>query len=215
MISTENVSSQTVLAQLKGEFTAEELIANHPFLANFKDEVYAKHKAERRRYEVLAERLLLHKLFCQDSKSTLSATIKHRCAVELSHNPNGSPRLSNGHNISISHTKGCVAVIVSPCQRVSIDVEYISERVNRIAIKFVRDDEEAPTPLRKLLHWCAKETIYKLYSDSELGLKDIRLLSISGNEENGEIAAENMKRHELTTIKYSVSDNIVMTYCAI
>lgn len=215
MISIENVSKQVILAQLRGDFTAEELIASHPFLANFKEGIYAKYKAERRRYEVLTERLLLHKLFCQDSEKVLSATKKHHCCVVLGHNTNGSPRLSNGYNISISHTKGCVAVIVSPCQRVSIDVEYISERVNRITSKFIRDDEEAPTLLHKLLHWCAKETIYKLYSADDLGLKDIRLLSINGDEESGEITAENIKAHEQTAIKYRVADSIVMTYSVI
>lgn len=215
MISVENVSGQTRLAKLKGVLTAEQLISCNPFLINYKEEVYAKYKAERRRYEVLAEQLLLHKLFCNDDEKQRLTPATHRCGVELGHRASGSPYLSNGMNISISHTKGCIAVIVSPNSMVSIDVEYISERVNRITEKFLREDEEAPTLLKKLLHWCAKETLYKLYSDDNLTFTDMRLLSIKGDNESGTIIAENMKRHERVGLFYHIADDIVMTYCEI
>ncbi len=46
-----------------------------------------------------------------------------------------------GYHISISHTLGYVAVILSRDYEVGVDIEYVSDRVNRISSRFLRDDE--------------------------------------------------------------------------
>jgi 4'-phosphopantetheinyl transferase EntD len=68
--------------------------------------------------------------------------------------------------ISISHTRGYAAVILSSVTEVSIDIEQYGERIGRIVHKFMRDDEQPSIYLHSdvwslLLHWSAKEVMFK------------------------------------------------------
>lgn len=158
-------------------------------------------KSYQRRCEVLAVRLLLDKMLGYD--------------VVLSHNSDGKPILNNGMNIGVSHTKGCAAVILSPCNNVSVDVEYLNDRVERIVGKFLRPDEKAETLLEKLLHWCAKETLYKIYSADHLALADMWVLSVEGDNANGFVVIKNVQRGETLNVDYRVFDNLVLTYAVL
>lgn len=216
VVSIEEVSPSVTLCLCQGCESADQLLNEYPFLSEYKDYVYSQYLSLRRRYEVLAELLLIHRLFGNGGS--------------LSHDSRGCPYLSNGYNIGISHTKGCVAVIVSPSHKVSVDVEYMSERVNRVADRFLRKDETAVTLTDKLIHWCAKETLYKLYPDDNLGFMDIQLQSIleektSSNlckkrhteAENsvtscGTITVENLKRHKTLFLSYRVFSSLIITY---
>ena len=80
-----------------------------------------------------------------------------------------------GYHISITHTIGYVAVILSQNYEVGIDIEYFSNRVNRIASRFLRCDEMFTNTLDTLTAWCAKETIYKLFSSEHLALQEIKV----------------------------------------
>ncbi len=80
--------------------------------------------------------------------------------------------LDNKGYLSISHTDSFVAVIYSSTTAVSIDIERFHERVNRVAYRFINEDEEyvyvagENETWMKLLVWSTKETIYK-YIDTE------------------------------------------------
>lgn len=106
-------------------------------------------KSEQRRRETLATHLILHAMTGQDG-------------LYISHNSDGNP-IVDGLNISISHTKGYAAVIISRQNRVGIDIEYVSNRVEKVMDYFLRDDEYAPSLTDKIIQWCAKETAYKFF----------------------------------------------------
>ena len=61
---------------------------------------------------------------------------------EIGYSPEGKPYLTD-HSffISISHTKGYVAVILSDKVPVGIDIEQYGQRVHRVAHKYMREDE--------------------------------------------------------------------------
>ena len=162
--------------------------------------IIAGYTSEQRRREVLAVRMLLDEMIGTN--------------VDLLHDESGCPYLSNGMNIGISHTKGFASVIVSPGRKVAVDVEYMSERVRKVAARMLRTDESADTLLGLLLHWCVKETLYKLYSDEHLALKDMQVLSVEGDNTRGIVKAKNVKRSETLDVFYRVFDNKVLT-CAI
>ncbi len=94
--------------------------------------------------------------------------------IVLSHNADGKPLIPEG-NISISHTKGYVAILFSHSYSVGIDIEFPSERVKRVASRFLRPDEayESLTDLQVV--WCAKETLYKLHSSEHLSLNEMKV----------------------------------------
>ena len=122
----------------------------------------------------------------------------------IEHNEDGKPMIE-GYHISISHTLGYVAVILSRDYEVGVDIEYVSDRVNRISSRFVRDDEVFADTKDKLIAWCAKETMYKLFSSEHLALKDIKVDPQSG-------LVTNMKRNITLQFQCECSSKYILTY---
>lgn len=201
LILLEDISPDVKLGLWKMEESAEDLFVQNPRLALQKERVYDSYSSDQRRREVFTVRQLIYDMVGDD--------------VILSHDEYGCPYLSNGLNIGISHTRGCAAVIVSSCFKVSVDIEYISERVSHITDRFLRMDEQAETLIDKLIHWCTKEALYKLYPDDHLAFMDMQLLSIEGNNNNGIITAKNLVRNKIQDVYYRIFDNFVLTYAVL
>mgnify|MGYP000890381046 FL=1 len=122
----------------------------------------------------------------------------------VGHNEDGKP-IIEGYHVSISHTLGYVAVILSREYEVGIDIEYISDRVSRISSRFLRVDEEFTNITDKLIAWCAKETMYKLFSSEHLALKDIKVDPQSS-------LVTNMKRNITLKFQCECSSKYILTY---
>jgi len=131
--------------------------APHEEIKNIK-----KFKNPNRQIEWMATRLLIYELL--DEK------------VIIDYDEFGKPFLRNDNRqISISHTSGMVAVQIGEKQA-GVDVERISERVAKVAHKFLSPTElEAISINNQLLHmyayWGAKETVYKIYGRKNLDFK--------------------------------------------
>lgn len=149
----------------------------------------------------------------------------------IDHEDSGRPILRHSDmEIGISHTKNYASIILSKRNRVAVDIEYISDRICKIEDKFMRGDEQAYS--RKLmqqiaitkdsntnkacillLFWCAKETMYKYYSDEHLALQDIKIKQITNNSiDNGNIICQNTLSGETKSLVYKVNDSTVLTY---
>lgn len=77
--------------------------------------------------------------------------------------PSGRPFLRNECiNISISHTSGFAAVILSKEYNVGIDVEAVNERIFKVKNHILNDKEQAEGLYELLLHWSGKEVAFKL-----------------------------------------------------
>jgi len=85
----------------------------------------------------------------------------------INHYESGKPYIGNGiPHISISHTKGYVAVSVNPDKATGIDIQYITEKIKRVRNRFVREDEYIDPDnelIDLLIIWCTKETLYKVF----------------------------------------------------
>ena len=92
----------------------------------------------------------------------------------IEHNEDGKPTIE-GYHISISHTIGYVAIILSTDFEVGIDIEYVSNRVSRIISRYLRSDEPFTDLRSQLIAWCAKETTYKLFSEEHLALQEMKV----------------------------------------
>lgn len=129
----------------------------------------------------------------------------------IGHEPSGKPYVE-GYKIGISHTKGFVSVILSTSCDVAVDIEYINTRVLRIADRFLREDEKPdiiPDVIPTLLFWCAKETIYKLYSDERLTFQNIKIMDV---EQGGALCGNNLITGESVRIDYTFNKDYVLTY---
>lgn len=190
LISIETLASGAQLGLWHIEESVDELLNRYPSLSS---EV-SSYRSDARKLEKLAVYSLL---FMMTGDTTL----------RIIHNEAGRPFV-NGWNISISHTKGYAAVILSKQNNVAIDIEYVSPRVLKIADRFVRSDEYAPTLESLLLHWSAKETIYKYYSESDLLFYDMRIHDIKEKE----LWVDNLKDNTKMKVTYRFSPDYVLTF---
>ena len=127
------------------------------------------------------------------------------------HDKSGKPYLDGNMQISLSHTKGYRAVIVSDSRAVGIDIEYMSDRVDKIARKFIRNDEPMATTIQKLLLWSAKEAVYKLFSSYRLDYFEMRVFPFEVSWQ-GIMRIENLRNHSIVDVAYRVCQNYVLTY---
>lgn len=135
-------SGDSILGIWKIEETVEELRSLLTD-ASCDDSVWLNYKSSSRQAEYLAARVLLKEL----------------CGMEhnIQHNLSGKPFLSDGsYNISISHTRGYVAVALNPKKEIGIDIEYFSDRVLKIESRFVRKDEIPNSRVDVNLEMCAE-----------------------------------------------------------
>lgn len=127
---------------------------------------------------------------------------------KLTHNEAGKPQLE-GFNISISHTVtksgGFAAIMLSSEHNVGIDIEYKINRVMKIASRFLRGDEHPVTVDEHLVYWCAKEAVYKLYSDDDLTYQQMRV-----NAAMTEV--DNLKRGVVSKVSSVITDEFVLVY---
>lgn len=163
-----------------------------------------EYHSESRLREIAATRVLLSRIINR--------------SVKIEYLPNGKPYLGDYPlNISISHTKGYAAVILSRSECLGIDIEYISERVKRIRSRFVSDKESIDPenePIHLLLHWSAKETMYKALSREGVELKTDFIINsfipeTSGMFTAGEFFSEKQLRFN---IQYFITEDYVLTF---
>jgi len=159
-------------------------------------------KSEARRLEKLAVRVLLKEL---------TGSANDICYLET-----GRPYIKDGsYNISISHTKGYVAVVLDKNYRVGIDIEQISDRVKRVRSKFV-SDKEYIDPDKELIHlllnWSAKESVYKLFDIPGIELKEEVIISRFKPEKEGVFTADIIRTDQRVDVFYMTTSDFVLTY---
>ena len=130
--------------------------------------------------------------------------------VVINHDLHGKPLLQDFH-ISVSDTTGYVAIILSRTKEVAVDIEYYSNRVDRIAKRFLREDEVADTTESRLIHWSAKETVFKYFSAHQLQYADMRLHPFQVTSE-GCVNVDNLKANQTVPVYYHLNDRYVLTY---
>lgn len=139
--------------------------------------------------------------------NSLLAAMLNSSNFKIEHTASGKPTIK-GYNISISHTCGYVAVILSSKCQVGVDIEYQSERVDRIASRFMRTDEVADTTVKRLINWCAKETVYKLFSEENLTYQQMHVIIDS----NSYAFVNNLKSNTSVLVYYRITSGYVLTY---
>lgn len=140
---------------------------------------YSGISAPHRKKEWLAARALLNELILEPH------LIKY-------HN-DGRPYLEDClTNISISHSTGYIAIILHDTSIPGIDIELITRKVERVASRFLSPEELSAcgdsldlSNHQMLVHWCAKEAIFKMVPLSNIEFStDIRILMNDSSEDS-------------------------------
>ena len=161
--------------------------------------------SERRKMEWLSVRVLLYAMLQEDK--------------EIGYSPEGKPYLTD-HSffISISHTKGYVAVALSSLNSVGIDIEQYGQRVHRISDRYIRPDEQVESYQEDLtwgllLYWSAKETIFKRMENADADFRKLRLAhfipQVEGTFQVQEFATQQQK---LYSVGYRFEPDFVLTW---
>jgi len=150
----ENITATTSVAIWKVEESREELLkqlSHHEWF-----DIINSIKSESRVLEILCARILMRELMGEEK--------------EVYYNNSGKPFLTDGsYHISVSHTRGYVAVAVNRSKEIGLDIEQISEKVKRVRSRLISDGEyidEGNELTHLLLHWSAKEAMFK-FIDAE------------------------------------------------
>lgn len=159
--------------------------------------------SEKRLLEQTAVRVLLKTLIDQEKT--------------IAYSSNGKPYLEDGSfNISISHTKGYAAVILSESSLVGIDIEYISDKVKRVRSRFISDSEYIDADnetIHLLLHWSAKESMYKAIGSMGVDFTEHLHIDKFTPARSGNFSAYEKHTNDSLkfNIQYFVEDNYVLT----
>lgn len=206
LINIREVAPGVRLGLWQMEESVDQLMEARPMLGGY--EQYAKEhfKAEVRQMEFLAVRALLYEMMATAGRAPEKVG-------QITHTPEGKPLLK-GYHISISHTRGYAALIISRRHEVAVDIEYVSGRVKRVAPKFLREDEKASDLTDLLVSWCAKETVYKLFSDSNLQYHQMRIKPFDSMTD-WTVEVENLSDRRTVSVDFELTMDFVLTYAYI
>lgn len=178
------------------EDTADELVRSCPALRSVCP-AFSDYKSEARRKEKLAVYALLYAM-TGDTDAIIG------------HNKDGKPML-DGYEISVSHTRGYAAVILSEAKNVAVDIEYYSNRVEKVESKYVREDEDNSSTEALLIIWSAKETVYKYFSGQDLQYFQMRVSPFHISQ-SGMLTVANLKNPQSIDVHYLLNDKYILTY---
>lgn len=163
-------------------------------------------RTENRKKEWLAVRVLAKELLGEE--------------VRIDYHPNGAPYLPDQNlQISISHTNGYVAVLFSTGRSAGIDIEYMSDRIVRVRDRFLSEEEnnhidKTYTKEHLLIHWCAKETLFKMMQQEDVDFANHLHISPFPFQKEGRLTASETRTPQaaLYEINYRVYNDFVVTF---
>jgi len=148
--------------------------------------------------------------------------LKNNYKLEFEYSAIGKPGiLHSSKQISISHAGSMVAVIISDTSKIGIDIERISDKVEKVGSKFLNQKEiEICDSLTakdqydfKHIVWGAKESMFKLYGIGGLDFKNN--LAVSSFDKLNQSFTGTIKKdnyHEHVSGKYMLVEGYMLVY---
>lgn len=237
LINVREVYPNVFLGLWQTTETVDGFFGTYGFLEPYRQHVETSFKNDGRKKEFLAIHALLHEMLAicgkphgarrskglqeqnnglQDQskasqdQSKASQGLPVADVPMICHAVSGQPLL-RGYHVGVTHTKGYAALMLSKSCDVACDIEHFSDRVERIKSKFLRKDEKADDLDSLLVHWCGKETVYKLFPEDNLQFSQMRVGPFS-TMSDWACEVENMKRGEKVRVDFELTMQFVLTY---
>lgn len=124
---------------------------------------------------------------------------------------------SEDHKISITHAGEYAGFMFTKKRDCGIDMEHITDRIRRLAHKFIREDEKhyLDQELKGMYAvWCAKEAMYKHYGLKALDFKEHMKLHSERLSTNGIFRGSIHKNEywEEIEMEYSFFDDYLLVH---
>ena len=230
LINVREVYPNVFLGLWQTTETVDEFFGTYGFLEPYRQHVETSFKNDGRKKEFLAIHALLHEMLAicgkphgarrskglQEQSKGLQDQSKASQGLPVAdvpmicHAASGQPLL-RGYHVGVTHTKGYAALMLSKSCDVACDIEHFSDRVERIKSKFLRKDEKADDLDSLLVHWCSKETVYKLFPEDNLQFSQMRVGPFC-TMSDWACEVENMKRGEKVRVDFELTMQFVLTY---
>ena len=92
--------------------------------------------------------------------------------LQVEYLPSGRPFFRDRRlQLSISHTFGYAAVLFSEEYEAGLDIEVFSERIVKLKERLIGPEEAAETTYEILLHWSAKEAVFKILDEEGIDFR--------------------------------------------
>lgn len=162
----------------------------------------AKVSNNKRKREWIVVRVLLRQIF--------------KKKINIAYTKHGKPYLSDisEKNISISHSKNYVAIILSNnTVKIGIDIESIAERIEKIVHKFLTPSEVSWADSQEIMTicWGAKEAIFKIY-ETALDFHDILIKPFSLADLFLEATVTKNSQQQIFKVFFEKIENDRLTY---
>jgi len=162
-------------------------------------------RTDKRRREFLCVRIAMNKL------------TNYECII--SYDEFGKPFLLNkSFEISVTHSGKWIAVICHPTQKVGIDIECPSQKIQKIYKRFLSQIEQKDLSngqnLQQLyLAWSAKEALFKIIGNEAVDfVKQLRVLPFNV-EKKGQLEAVFLPTNSIYILNYLCFTNFNLVYC--
>ena len=201
LISKENIAHGTQLGIWKKEESLD-LLESVYFLSDAEKEIYSKFSNILRKKEWLTTRILLAEM------------LEKR--IEISYNKNRKPELLNhSSNITISHSRNFVVIILSANYFPGVDIEHISDRVSKVKHKFLNNNElEWCKSIEQMTAcWSAKEAVFKIF-EKDLDFHDMEITPFNIDSDSGSFKCSVLKKGKQGSysIKYRIIENDILAH---
>lgn len=179
-------------------------LENKSHLSASDSKLYSQISNESRKKEWLAVRILLNEVL--------------GFWPSISYMETGKPILNNHtRHLSISHSKEMVGILLCTSPYAGIDIEKTSRNIDNVLNRFLsvnelKNIETGLNPFRKIIHWCAKEAIFKSINEPKIDFSSqIKIEKIS---ENGTINGKfiSMKNEFDIDLNYMLIDEHVIVW---
>ena len=139
--------------------------------------------------------------------------------LDLYYGADGKPHLTDGKNITITHSYSFSAIIISD-RNIGVDMEIRREKVIKIADKFLDREFEYLDPthleeyVRKLIViWGVKEALYKMFSQQGLSFKqNIEVHPFEMDDKKGTATVSYMKIKGTYTFYFEEIEDFTLVY---
>lgn len=168
------------------------------------DQNFQKYTHEKRKVEWMVTRILIKQLIGPDFTITYSGT--------------GKPNISHltYKQLSISHSRDFVAVILHKFLNVGIDIENINRNYIPIEKKYLSDDELVHVnqiPTLQCLYWCTKEAVFKLVPDDGVEFRHQIRISPFDPELSNEFSARYITK--TSELAYPIHFQLFSDHCLV
>ncbi len=134
----------------------------------------------------------------------------------INYSAHGKPFINESKlNLSISHSRNFVAIIISSQYYPGVDIEQVSERVANVQHKFLNETERVWCNSLSLMTacWSAKEAVFKIF-ERELDFHDMVVEPFQLGPDKGQFEASIIKSvpPKRFKINYRFFENDILTY---